>query len=119
MNIARLITASTLALALMVGIFTSPAFAETSVEQNQKLEQELEVECTAGAYGQDSTCKAYGKQVGEQSQKVLGVFREDGSFVKIHKPVDTGLDSPTLAGVTGIVLTGSAAAYLKIKSRQA
>src|SRR5690554_1876909 len=103
MTLFRYITASTIALALMVGVFVTPAMAETSAEQNQKLEQEIE--CTTGSYGQNVTCKA--KQTGEQRQRILGVFRKDGTFVPVHKTADTGLDAASMALVAGAVVTGS------------
>lgn len=116
MSLVRFITASTLALALMVGVFATPALADTSAEQNQKLEQEVEIKCEVGAYGQNTKCEGKGKQTGEQSQKIKGVFR-NGKFIPAHEPADTGLDSMTLAAVTGLIVTGSAAAYVKFKTR--
>lgn len=118
MTVIRYITATSLALALMATVFVSPVLAETTAEQNQKLEQEVEVECSVTGYG-ESKCKARGKQTGEQSQKILGVFRQDGTFVPTHKTVNTGLDNYSLALVSGTVIAGSAAAYLKVKNRKA
>jgi len=104
---------------LMVGAFVTPVMAETTAEQEQKLNQEIEIECTTGSYGQNSTCKATASQSGEQRQRILGVFRKDGKFVPVHKPVDTGLDTATMAMVSGTLIAGSTAAFLKVKSRKA
>lgn len=116
MSLVRFITASTLAFALMVGLFVTPAMADTTAEQNQKLEQEIEIKCETGAYGQNTKCEGKGKQTGEQSQKIKGIFR-NGKFIPAHQPVDTGLDGATLAVVAGLIVTGSAAAYVKFKTR--
>src|SRR5690606_28753401 len=114
-TIVRYLTASTLALALMAAMFVTPVSAEVTAEQSQELEQSIE--CTVGSYGQNTTCKA--SQSGKQRQRILGVFRKDGKFVPVHKPADTGLDTASLAVVGGTVVAGSAAAFLRAKSRKA
>jgi hypothetical protein len=116
MNMLKLITALTLAATLMVVAMPSTASAET-LEQKQKLEQEVEIECTSGAYGQNTTCKAKGKQTGEQSQKMEGYFNSKGQYIRRHKVANTGLDTMTLSAVAGTLMIGSAAAVAKFKTR--
>jgi hypothetical protein len=116
MIMLKLITAITLAATLMVVAMPTMASAET-LEQNQKLEQELEIECTSGAYGQNTTCKAKGKQNGEQKQKMEGSFNSRGQYIRRHKVANTGLDTMTLTAVAGTLIVGSTAAYTKFKTR--
>ncbi len=109
MNTIKYVAATSLALGLLTLGMVSPVFANTA-EQNQKLEQEFEVQCNSGAYGQTSTCKVLGKQFGEQSQKIA---LRDG--IKPHKVVDTALDFQSMAAVGAVVSTGVGAAILKRK----
>jgi len=102
MSPKKLITALTLASALMVVAMPSTVSAQ-SMEQNQKLEQEIE--CVVSGYGQ-STCK--GKQTGEQRQRMLG---------KTHKVINTGVDTTVLATTSAIAVAGLAAGVLKFKTR--
>jgi len=108
MNVFKYIAATALALVLLTGI-ASPALANTA-EQKQKLEQEFEVQCNSGSYGQTSTCKVLGKQFGEQSQKIA--LRQG---IKPHKVADTALDFQTMTAIGAIVSTGIGAAVLKRK----
>lgn len=94
------------------GMSAGQAQANTTVEQEQKLNQELEIECETGSYGQSSTCKARGEQTGEQSQKVVVRDRVLG---KTHAPVDTALDAQTMLSVAGVLVTGAGSYALKRK----
>jgi len=113
MGLKKLILATTIASGLLVGAMPTTALAN-SAEQNQKLEQEFEVECTTGSYGQNSTCKAKGKQTGEQHQEFT---LRNGKMIQKHKVLDTGLDTMSMATVTGVFATGAAAMVVKIKNR--
>lgn len=111
MTAIKLIAATTLAFTLLTLGMASTAHAQTA-EQNQKLEQEFEVECNSGSYGQNTTCKVKGSQTGEQYQKISGRLR-DG--VMYHKPVDTALDSVTLLAAGALITAGVSAAVIKNK----
>ncbi len=113
MSLKKLILATTIASGLLVGAMPTTALADTA-EQNQKLQQEIEFECTTGSYGQNSTCKATASQSGEQRQRI---YTRDG--VKFHKVLDTGLDTVTMATVSGILAVGATALVVKIKNRVA
>lgn len=105
-----------LLVALLIGGVALSAVAgqvnATEVNQDQKLKQELKIECETGAYGQSSKCKAYGEQKAEQSQKVVVRDRVLG---KTHEVVDTALDAQTAAAVTGVLATGVGSIVLKRK----
>lgn len=111
MSLIKLISALTIASALLVIAMPYQVSAET-LEQSQTLEQEFE--CKVEGYG---IAKCYGKQRGEQHQKIEGFRRADGKFIRVHKVVDTGVDGYTLATVAGTLVTGVGAAILKIKNR--
>lgn len=102
----KLMTAFALALVLGLGL-TGTVSADTSATQNQSLEQEIE--CKAEGYGQT---KCYAKQKGEQSQKIT---TRDG--VKIHKVINTGLDTPVMTLALGTLTAGAAAAFVKFKQQ--
>ncbi len=105
MSIIRLMIATTLASALLVTVMATPVLADTSAEQNQNLE--VECETTSSSYGQSSAkCKAKG----EQEQKIT--TREG---VKVHKVLDTGLDTQTMSVVFGTFATGALAIVAKRK----
>ena len=97
MSLKKLILATTIASGLLVGAMPTTALADTA-EQNQKLQQEIEFECTTGSYGQNSTCKATASQSGEQRQRIYTV---------------------TMATVSGILAVGATALVVKIKNRVA
>jgi len=107
----KIATASLAMVALLVLVALPVQATDYSQEQWQKLVQEGEAECTGGAYGQDITCKLKLKQEGEQKQRqdILGqtIVYVDGQ--KVHLPVDTAMDSKTMAAVAGLTLVGSAA----------
>lgn len=107
MTAIKLIAATTLAFTLLTLGMASTAHANTA-EQNQKLEQSFEVECTSATYGNDGKCWVKGTQTGEQSQKIA--LRKG---LKAHKPVDTALDGITLLAAGALVTTGVSAVLLK------
>ncbi len=105
MNIIKLILATTVASALLVGVMPTTVLADTAASQNQ----EVEMECTttSEAYGQSkATCKNTSKQ------RQLITTREG---VKIHKVLDTGLDTNSLSVVLGTLTTGTLAFVAKRK----
>ncbi len=109
-----------LATLLTVGAFSfavQPAFAnDTAAEQaqKQKLEQELEIKCETGAYGQPTTCYAKGKQLGEQEQRQRILAAQIGGK-KTHKPADTAIDMTTLMVVMAAAVAGFGASYALAK----
>lgn len=109
MNIAKILTATTIALTLLAVVMPTAAQAETS--QEQKLNQEVTITCeSTGSYGQDQKCVITNKQTGEQRQ-VLGTQISLRDGVLFHKPVDTALDTfGMLAG--SLTLVGGTAAYI-------
>lgn len=115
MSLIRLMLAATIASALLVGLMPTSVSADTTAKQEQELKEEVKVECTAGGYGQSSTCKASGKVLGKQSQEIK---TRDGVKV-LTKLENTGMDTPTLATVSSMLFLGTAAAYIKVKSRNA
>lgn len=101
-------------LALLFGAVT-PALAEesvndddNSVEQTQELEQDIEVHCTTGAYGQESVCDVEASQRGKQSQKIV---LRDGQVLGKHVMVDTALDTKTIALLAGLMVLGAGSFY--------
>jgi opacity protein-like surface antigen len=115
MSFIRLMLAATIASALLVGVMPTAVSADTVAKQDQELEEEVKVECTAGGYGQSSTCKAKSRVLGKQSQEIK---TRDGVKV-LNKLENTGLDTPTLATVSSMLVLGTAAAYVKVKSKNA
>ncbi|MBP9820025.1 hypothetical protein KBC79_04815 [Candidatus Woesebacteria bacterium] len=109
--------ASSLAVAgVVLSVFGTTAYAtnnNTVVEQEQKLNQTLEIECEVGAYGQTSKCTAKGEQSGEQKQKI--VFKNGTVLGKVHVPVDTALDYQTMGAALVTMGTGASAVMLKRK----
>lgn len=93
----QLLTASLIAISLMI-VSSAPAKAENS--QEQELGQWGYAECDKGPYG---TCKVELEQYANQRQ-VLGVQN-----VPEHIPVDTALDTKTMAVLAGIGAIGLAA----------
>jgi hypothetical protein len=108
--LATLLTVAALAVAVQ------PTFANDTAEQAQKqrLEQELEIKCETGAYGQTSTCYAKGKQVGEQEQRQKILAAQIGGR-KVHVPVDTAIDMTTLLVVMTAAVAGFGATYALAK----
>lgn len=110
------IALTSLAMVVVATLVAMPAQAtDYSQEQWQKLVQEGEAECTGGAYGQDITCKLKLKQEGEQKQRqdILGetIVYVDGQ--KVHVPVDTALDTKTMAAVAGLSVLGGLAYFTR------
>jgi hypothetical protein len=111
MKAIKLTVASFVAVAVM-SAFSGLAVATTS-EQEQSAEQKIEVKCTTGAYGQIIKCEAVGEQKLDQKQKLA--LREGRVLGKIHVPVDTALDFPTMALVGATLASGTGAFLLKRK----
>lgn len=88
-----------------------PVFAEET-NQEQELEQKCEVVCEVGAYGQDTTCTNQCYQYGKQIQTIT---LADGTVIKPHAPIDTGLDTKTSAVATGLMVTGILATVARKK----
>jgi len=109
MSIFKYIAAATLALSILTLGMVTQAQANTT-EQNQKLEQEFEVECSSGSYDQKTTCKVKGTQTGEQTQRTI-------RRITYHKPVDTALDFPTLVGLGSILTVGTVALVIKARGK--
>ena len=88
---------------------TSTANAQ-EVKQNQDLDQEFKVVCTVGSYGQNTECTVEGSQSGSQSQSIKTgnnfVTLPNGTSVRIHTPVDTGLETQTKIAMMGIIAIG-------------
>lgn len=114
MSVTKLITAITLAAALLIVAMPSQASAN-SIELNQDMNQEVEIECTSGSYGQNTTCKAKGTQSNSQTGKVLAALDCKGK--KCHIPAATGLDTLTLSAIFGTLALGTSAAIAKYKTQ--
>jgi len=98
----------TLAAAFGVALFTlntaSIVLANDSAEQTAEQTQTIKVECTSGAYGQDSNCKAEGSQ-SQKLRQVISYTKVLGAR-KVHTPVDTGVDASIMLAVLATGLTG-------------
>lgn len=116
MKTLKLTLAVTLATVMFNG-FVSQVVAQADLEQEQN--QELEVVCETGDYGQNVNCRATGTQ--EQSQRATldgePVVFKDGKLVKLHEVVDTGLDTNSLVVAFGTMVSGAAATVIKIKNK--
>lgn len=117
---AKLAAAVTLSAVVLSG-FTTPVGAQT-VEQNQELKQTVTVNCTTGSYGQNTTCTAEGTQNGRQNQRVTldgvtYIVRQDGSYVRYHKPANTSVSSLALGGMIAAAVT-TAGAGIVISKRK-
>ena len=80
-------------------------------------EQDFEVVCDMGAYGQNVNCRASGSQ--EQYQRThferdKAVAYRYGKPIRVHKVVDTGLDTTTFAIAWSTVLLGGVATAVKL-----
>ena len=113
MNAIKLLVATVAAGAVMAGFATQAHATDNTVEQEQKLNQKIELNCKVGAYGQTTECKATGEQTGEQKQKVT--FRQGQVLGKTHKPVDTALDFQTSAAAVLSIGSGAGAFILNRK----
>ncbi|MFZ1721359.1 MAG: hypothetical protein WAU07_02530 [Microgenomates group bacterium] len=109
----KLIVAALITSALIVSAPAQTVQAETEATQKQKLEQEIEIECEVGAYGQTSKCTAKAEQFGEQEQSIK--FREGQVLGKTHSPADTALDAQTTATAALSMLSGVGALVIKRK----
>ena len=121
MKIAKLISALILGAVVMGVMMPSSVSANTTqnqnqngstVEQSQSADQEFEVECETGAYGQTSTCKVKGAQHLKQEQRVV-IASAGGKLY--HKPAATGLDLYTGMAALGTMITGAGAMVLRTK----
>ncbi|MEN8253050.1 MAG: hypothetical protein ABFQ62_01580 [Patescibacteria group bacterium] len=108
-------------------LFALSATTVMAAEQSQDLDvssnSDVEVRCEFGAYGQgtcDVDASSEASASGNQRQ-VLGatrvVYRSDGTAIRVHDVVDTGLDTQGLMAVASTLVTGSAVAIRKIKNR--
>lgn len=103
----KVITATTIALALLVAVMPYGVQAETA-EQEQKFDVECNV--STSGYGQSTNnCKVLGKQ----SQKI--------TLRKGVKPVDTlaatGVDTNVAIASTVSIAGGAVATFLRIKNK--
>jgi len=123
MKFAKLALASTLA-ALIMNIYKTPVNAQMNQEIGQAQEQEFEVICETGEYGQTTTCRVVGsqEQVQYASQSADVVYIEkDGKLIAVprHDVVDTSLDMRTMLATSSTLVLGAIATILKIKNRVA
>jgi hypothetical protein len=105
------------ALTLSAVLFSS--FATAVSADTVKQEQELKLNCTAGSYGQSSSCTAEGKQ--SQTVEINGIkyfVRNDGTRVRIHTPANTSVDSVALAGIIATAVTTAGIGFVSFKKRQ-
>ncbi len=98
-------------MAVLALFSASPVLANT-VEQDQTLKQEFEVDCESGSYGSQN-CHVSGKQEGSQYQKVAFV----SDSVLGYTTRDAGLNTPLMAVAGLIMLAGVGAAAYQLKSR--
>lgn len=98
----------TLSLSLfgLVSVINPTQIRADEASQNQELEQECEVICETGAYGQDTSCTTKCYQHGEQEQTIT---LRDGTVLAAHTPVETALDTKTSLVVAGLLASGLAA----------
>lgn len=90
--------------------------AAQEMSQEQELNQSVSVDCEAGAYGQ-SSCHVDATQSGKQSQRI--VYRQDGSKVVVHQPVNTALDAKTMALIGSFMVLGIGSAVIGFRKRAA
>ena len=121
MKKTKLLTAVVFSLALLHQ-FNNTVLAQ-EVEQSVNQEQEVEVICETGAYGQ-TTCYVKGSQTQEAVQVVktegdIVYIEKDGEVipVKKHEVVDTASSGTTTAILASIMLFGGLATVNKIKNR--
>lgn len=108
MKIFKLTTALMLATTLLVAMSTQVLAQEAS--QEQQLKTETEVVCETGSYGQQ-TCTAKAKAEGEQKQTI----KVGDRVIKVHQPVNAGLDTIGLMTMTVPLLAGTSTYVLKRK----
>jgi len=111
----KIITATTIAFALMLSVMPYSVQAETA-EQNQTVNHEVELKCeNTGSYGQNTTCVSTDKFKTEQRQRILGTLSKRGLVA--HKSVNTALDTSTTLMAGAVILAGTAAAVAKFKNK--
>ena len=88
-------------LIILMTVATSKVAAQT-VSQSQELDQNVNVNCTASAYGQ-SNCTVNASQSGRQNQVIT---LANGQTIAAHQPVSAGVDVRVLASVGGLLATG-------------
>ncbi|HYD35315.1 MAG TPA: hypothetical protein VD999_04570 [Vitreimonas sp.] len=120
----KLMTATTLAAALTLSMVSLASAQVMEQNQEQRVDNNVRVNCTTGAYGQSSTCtaEAAGSAYGRQYQRMENRQvrrRADGTLVYVHTTANTGMDMYSIVTVLGTVMTGSTAAVLKLKNRVA
>lgn len=98
----------TLAVAFSVALLTlnnaGLVLANNAAEQTAEQTQTIKVECTSGAYGQDSNCKTEGTQT-QKLRQVISYTKVLGAR-KVHTPVNTGVDASVMLAVLATGLTG-------------
>lgn len=104
---------ATLGLTAFVLSPVSTAMAN-SAEQSAEQSQTVKVECTSGAYGQNSNCKAEGSQ-NQKLHQVITYSKVLGAK-KIHTPVNTAVDPSMLAviAITGLTGIGAFVGYARL-----
>ncbi len=101
-----------LSLLAVVALSLAEPILAVEASQEQELEQECEVICEVSAYGQDSTCTNQCYQTGEQKQTIT---LSDGTVIKAHDPINTGLDMSTGSAIASLVVTGALATVARRK----
>jgi hypothetical protein len=116
MQLTKLALATAIA-GVVLTQFTTTAFAADTVNQGQN--QQLEVVCDVGAYGQNTNCRATGSQ--SQNQSVTldrnQVVYVNGRLVHVHHVVDTAMDPKMVILGSVILLAGVATLAIKAKTR--
>ncbi len=88
-----------------------PALAAEAT-QEQELIQECKLLCETGAYGQDTTCTNECYQKGTQKQTIT---LTDGTVIKAHDPINTGLDMSSGMAAMSLAATGVTAIVARRK----
>ena len=109
MKLVKYIVLSLLAVATLS--LAEPVLA-IEATQEQELEQECKVKCETGAYGQDTTCISECYQKGTQKQTIT---LNDGTVIKSHETINTGLDISAGSAIASLVMTGALATIARRK----
>ncbi len=104
-----------LMLAFVLAIVSGLAAA--SPVRAQESSAYTEVVCDTGSYGQPINCRATAEATASapQTQRQY-IRRADGTLVEVHRVINTGLDTTGVLSVAGLLVSGSMAAFTKIKS---
>ena len=116
MQLTKLTLATAIA-AVVLQAFNTPVLAADTVNQNEQ--QQFEVTCDVGAYGQNTNCHVTGSQ--SQNQSVTldrnQVVYVNGRLIRVHHVVDTAMDPKMVILGSVILLAGVATMALKAKTR--